>query len=88
MSLLNLISNGFPKDIGPGNIVDVVIVVSIVIFPVLSGDVLKLSYRKILKDRSLRVGIGEECNGITSWKSVSEEDSFITFSRSGTMLIF
>ena len=39
------------------------------------------------KDGSLRVGRGGECNGMAGWKSVSEEDLFIVFSRSRTTLI-
>ena len=41
----------------------------------------------MLKDGSLRCGSGGECNGVTGWKSISEEDLFIAFSRSGTTLI-
>jgi len=39
------------------------------------------------KNGSLRVGSGGERNGVTSWKSISEEDLFIASSRSGTTLI-
>ena len=39
------------------------------------------------KDGSLRIGRGGECNGMAGWKSVSEEDLFIAFLRSGTTLI-
>jgi len=39
------------------------------------------------KDGSLRYGSKGECNGVAGWESISEEDLFITFLRSGTMLI-
>jgi len=39
------------------------------------------------KDRSLRIGRGGECNGMAGWESISKEDLFIAFSRSGTTLI-
>ena len=39
------------------------------------------------KNGSLRCGSGEECNGVTGWESISKEDLFIAFSRSGTTLI-
>jgi len=42
----------------------------------------------MLKDGSLRVGGGGECNGVTGQKSVSEKDLFITVSRSRMTLIF
>jgi len=87
MSSLNLISDGFSQDVRLGDIVDVVIIVSVIIFPVLLYVSLRLSCRKILKDRSLRVRTGGEHNGMTSWKSISEEDLFIAFLRSRTMLI-
>jgi len=35
----------------------------------------------------LRVGNGGDYNGMTGWESVSEEDLFIAFLRSGTTLI-
>jgi len=41
----------------------------------------------MLKNRSLRVGSGEERNGVTGWKSISEKDLSIAFSRSEMMLI-
>jgi len=56
MSLLNSISNGFFKDVRPGDIVDVVIVISVIIFPVSLYDLLRSSHKKMLKDGSLRVG--------------------------------
>ena len=40
------------------------------------------------KDGSLRYESEGECNGVAGWESISEEDLFITFLRSGTMLIF
>ena len=39
------------------------------------------------KDGSLRCGGRRERNGVTGWKSISEKDLFIAFSRSRTMLI-
>ena len=39
------------------------------------------------KDGSLRYGSKGECNGVAGWESISEEDLFITFLRSGMMLI-
>jgi len=39
------------------------------------------------KNRSLRVRSGREHNGVTGWESISKEDLFIAFLRSGTTLI-
>ena len=87
MSSSNLISNRFSQDVQPGDIVDVIVVVSVVIFPV-SLDKLSGSFcRKMSKDGSLRCGSGKEYNGVTGWESISKENLFIAFSRSRTTLI-
>jgi len=39
------------------------------------------------KNGSLRCGSGGEHNGVTGWESISKEDLFIAFSRSGMTLI-
>ena len=83
----NLISDGFFQDVCPGDIVNVIIVVSVIIFLV-SLDVLsRSSHRKMSKDGSLRYGSKGKRNGMASWKSISKEDLFIAFSRSGMTLI-
>jgi len=87
MFSLNLISDGFSQNVRPGDVIDVIIVVSVVVFPI-SLYVLSRSFcRKISKDGSLRVGSRGECNSVTGWKSISEENLFIAFSRSGITLI-
>jgi len=60
MSSLNSISNGFSKDVRPCDIIDVVIVVSIIVFLVLLNVFLGLSHRKMLKDRSVWFRSGGE----------------------------
>jgi len=87
MSSSNLISNRFSQNIGPGDIVDVIIVIFVIVFPILLYVLSRSSHRKISKDGSLRVGSGGERNGVTSWKSISEENLFIVSSRSGMTLI-
>ena len=87
MSSSNSISDGFSQDVGSGNIVNVIIVVFVIIFPISLAALLRLSHRKMSKDGFLRIRGKGECNGVTGWKSFSEEDLFIAFSRSRTMLI-
>jgi len=87
MSSLNSISDRFSQDVRLGNIVNVVIVVSVVVFPVLLYILSRFSCRKMSKNRSLRVRSGGECNGVTGWESISKEDLFIAFLRSRIMLI-
>jgi len=87
MFSLNLISDGFSQNVRPGDVVDVIIIVFVVVFPILLNVSSRSSRKKISKDGSLRVGRGGECNGMTGWKSISKEDLFIAFSRSGTTLI-
>jgi len=82
MRTSNLISDGLSQDVRPGDIVNVVVVVSVVVFPVLLSILLRSSCRKMSKNRSLRVGSREEHNGVTGWKYISEEDLFIASSRS------
>jgi len=50
MSLLKLIPNGFSKDIGPGHIIDVIIVVLIIVLLVLLGVLVNRSYRRVSED--------------------------------------
>jgi len=83
----NLISDGFSQNVRPGNVIEVVIVVSVVVFPISLYVLSRSSYRKMSKDGSLRVGSRGECNGVTGWKSISEEDLFIASLRSRTTLI-
>ena len=69
------------------DIVNVVVVVSIIVFQILLDGLLRLSCRKMLKDRSLKVEGRGKYNGSTGRESVSEEDLFIAFLRSRTTLI-
>ena len=87
MSSSNLISNRFSQDVQPGDIVDVIVVVSVVIFPVSLDKLSGLFCRKMSKDGSLRCGSGKECNGVTGWESIFKEDLFIASSRSRMTLI-
>jgi len=60
-----VVSHDISQDVGSGDIVNVVIVVSIVIFPISLAALLRLSHRKMSKNRSLRIRGRGECNGVT-----------------------
>jgi len=88
MSLLKLIPDGFSKDIGLGHIIDVIVVVSIIVLPVLLGVSANRSYKRVSEDRSVIFWSRGEWDSSTNRKSISEEYLFAILLSSRTMLSF